>query len=417
MLNTTALILAGGINLGFSVLTHNRAKSALPFCGHFRVVDFILTNLSRSSINNVGILIQYLPGSLIDHIGVGASWDFATTNRRIKLMPPFIGMGKTDWFRGSADAIFQNLNYITDTRAENVLVLSADHVYSMDYSAVLEFHRERNADLTIVTTRRPVNTPSDHFGYVKSDEKGRVIHFVEKPHDPPHETVSTGIYLFSAQALRYHLKNLEDRATKHDLPSNVVAPLANEGRAFAYNFDGDWNCLPDIKAYVDFHFQVLRGEKVVNPGGLPIITNLQDRDLGSRPSPYFGRLSNVRESMISPGCVVEGTVIRSVLSPGVYVAPHAHVENSILFHDCQVHEGVNLQGVVSDKDVEFHPFCRVGDPGLNPLNPEMRHMTLIGKGAHFAQGVHVGSGKEIQIDQVVQRDWATRPEHSTTEAG
>ncbi|MFW6255852.1 MAG: glucose-1-phosphate adenylyltransferase family protein, partial [Candidatus Sumerlaeota bacterium] len=390
MQNTTALVLAGGINLGFSVLTHNRAKSALPFGGHFRVIDYILTNLSNSGVNNVGILIQYLPGSLIDHVGVGASWDFATTNRRIKLMPPFIGMGKTDWFRGSADAIYQNLNYIHDTRAENVLVLSADHVYCMDYSKVLAFHKQHNADLTIVTTKRPSNTPADHFGYVTSDENKRVTEFLEKPHETPHDTVSTGIYLFSAQALIHYMKALEDRASKHDLPTSVVVPLSKEGRVFAYSYEGDWNCLPDLQAYVDHHFQVLRGEKSLHLPADPIITNLQDRDLGSRPSPYFGRLSNVQESMISPGCVVEGTVIRSVLSPGVYIGPHAHVENSILFHDCQVHEGVNLQGVFCDKDVVFHPYCQVGEAGLDPQNPDIRKMTLIGKGAQFAQGVRVG---------------------------
>ncbi|NQU44291.1 glucose-1-phosphate adenylyltransferase, partial [bacterium] len=186
MQTTTALVLAGGINLGFSVLTHNRAKSALPFCGHFRVIDFVLTNLSRSGISNVGILIQYLPGSLIDHVGVGSAWDYATTNRRLKLMPPFIGMGKTEWFRGSADAIYQNLNYVSDTRADLVLVLSADHVYSMDYGPLIEFHRYHNADLTVVTTERSDDLPPDLFGYVSANEKGRVQEFIEKPLKPPH---------------------------------------------------------------------------------------------------------------------------------------------------------------------------------------------------------------------------------------
>ncbi|HUT23333.1 MAG TPA: sugar phosphate nucleotidyltransferase, partial [Sumerlaeia bacterium] len=155
MHGTTALVLAGGINLGFSVLTHNRAKAALPFCGHFRIVDYVLTNLSCSGINNVGFLIQYLPGSLIDHIGVGQPWDFDTANRRIRLMPPFVGMGKTQWFRGSADAIYQNLDFIEDTRAELVLVVSSDHVYSMDYRPLIAYHRYHNADVTIMTTRRP----------------------------------------------------------------------------------------------------------------------------------------------------------------------------------------------------------------------------------------------------------------------
>ncbi|HBF35128.1 TPA: hypothetical protein DDW35_11265 [Candidatus Sumerlaeota bacterium] len=408
MKNTTALVLAGGINLGFSVLTHNRAKSALPFCGHFRVIDFVLTNLSRSSINNVGIIIQYLPGSLIDHVGVGAAWDYASTNRKIKLMPPFVGMGKTEWFRGSADAIFQNLSYIEDTDADNVLVLSADHIYCMDYKPLADFHRYHNADLTVVTARRPADCNPQHFGYVTADDSGRVTAFNEKPVTPPHDTVSTGIYLFNAKALMATLSQLENSEIRHDLPSCAVEPMVRDGRVFAYPIQGEWDHLQDLKSYVKCHARILTGESRLHPVDHQVVTNLNDRDLGSRPSPYFGRLSNVQDSLISPGCVVEGTVVRSVLSPGVYVAPNAHVEDCILFHDVQVHEGVRLHGVISDKDVTFHPFCKVGEPGqVNLLDPDMHQMTLVGKGAQIVQGVTVGAGKEIQINQVVQRDWKT----------
>ena len=412
MKNTTALVLAGGINLGFSVLTHNRAKSALPFCGHFRVIDFVLTNLSRSSISGVGILIQYLPGSLIDHVGVGTAWDYATANRRLKLMPPFIGMGKTEWFRGSADAIHQNLDYVVDSRSDNVLVLSADHVYCMDYEPLLAFHRYHNADLTVVTYTRPHNISPDVFGYVTSDEKGRVTDFQEKPSTPPHDTISTGIYLFNANTLVDFLKKLDSQGPKHDLPSSVVEPLVRQGRVFSFPMENAWDNLPDLRTYVLYHQRLLRGEHHLHPANRHVLTNLQDRDLGSRPAPYFGRLSHVQDSLVSPGCVVEGTVIRSVLSPGVHIAPGAHVEDSILFHDCQVEEGVRLFGVISDKDVHFNAFCRVGEPGLDPLNPDLRHMTLVGKGARFTQGVQVGTGKEIQINQVVHRDWKTY--HSRT---
>jgi len=210
---------------------------------------------------------------------------------------------------------------------------------------------------------------------------------------------------------------LESQETaKHDLPSSVIDPLVREGRVFAYPMESDWNYVPDLRSYIRYHDRLLRGEKRLHPEEQHVTTNLQDRDLGSRPSPYFGRLSNVRESLISPGCVVEGTVIRSVLSPGVYVAPRARVENCILFHDCQVHEGVVLHGVVSDKDVEFEPFCRVGEEGLDLSDPDLRKLTLVGKGAHFIQGVQVGAGKEIQINQVVHRDWKTYHDETSTVA-
>lgn len=407
MEKTTALILAGGINLGFSVLTHNRAKSALPFAGHLRVIDFALTNLSYSGFNHVGILIQYLPGSLIDHVGVGSAWDFATVNRKIKLMPPFIGMGKTNWFRGSADAIYQNLNYVDDTKCDHVLVLSADHIYRMDYRPLLDYHRRHNSDLTIVTVDRPDDTPPEHFGYVTSDADQRVQSFVEKPVDPPHTTVSTGIYLFNAEVLKSRLRGLDSELETHDLPRSVVEPLVDTGRVFSWHFEGPWDCLPDLRAYVQLHHQFLCGDENLFSTEHPLVTNLEDRDLGSRPSPYFGRLSNVQQSYVSPGCRVEGTVVRSVLSPGVYVAPRAHVEDAILMHDCEVHEGSVIRGVVSDKDVVFEPFSRVGEPGVDMSRPELRDMTVVGKGARFCQGVRVGSGKEVGINRVVQSDWET----------
>lgn len=405
MRNTVSLVLAGGINLGFSVLTHNRAKSALPFCGHFRVVDFVLTNLSRSGINNVGIMIQYLPGSLIDHIGVGRAWDYGATNRRLKLMPPFVGMGKTEWFRGSADAIYQNLNFVTDHQAEHVLIVCADHVYSMDYRSLMDFHVRRNADLTIMTTQRPKNTDPDHYGYVTSDNWGRVEDFVEKPDQPPHETVSTGVYLFKADVLCERLERMRRENTNHHLPTTVVEPLVEEGRVFAYFYEEDWNYLPDIEAYVAFHQRLLKGQSTINPERDQVVTELCDRDLGSRPAPYFGPLSEIQDSLISPGCVIEGTVVGSVLSPGVRVAPKAVVRDCILFHDCQALEGSSIQGVVSDKDAVFHGYCHVGGEPRDTTESLFRNLTVVGKGAQILQGVRVWPGSEIPVKQVVSRDW------------
>lgn len=408
MRNTVALVLAGGINLGFSVLTHNRAKSALPFCGHYRVIDFVLTNLSHAGINHVGVMIQFLPGSLIDHIGSGGPWDFDTSNRRIKLMPPFVGIGKTEWFRGSADAVYQNLNFLKDNKAEDVLVLCADHVYCMDYRPLLEFHRNNNANVTILTTKRPDNTAPNHYGYVTIGNTGRVQNFVEKPETPPHDVVSTGIYLFKADVLCERLEEMQHEVSDHHLPTAVVEPLVREGRAFAYEFGGAWNYLPDLSAYIEAHQRILQGE-MIHPGSDSIITNMRDRELGSRPAPYFGPLSDVRDSIISPGCKVEGTVIRSVLSPGVHIGPKAVVCDSILFHDCTVQEGANLQSVVSDKDVQFDAFCRVGTESSSEKPPwASTQMVVVGKSARICQGVEIDAGHEIPIDQIVTRDYDWR---------
>ncbi|MBN1868393.1 hypothetical protein JW916_13995 [Candidatus Sumerlaeota bacterium] len=414
MRNTVALVLAGGMNLGFSVLTHNRAKSALPFCGHYRIIDSVLTNLSKSGIQNVGVIIQYLPGSLIDHIGMGQAWDFDTTNRHIKLMPPFVGMGKTEWFRGTADAVYRNMNLVSDSNADLVLVLSADHIYTMDYGPMIEFHRRSNADLTIMTTRRPKGVAPEIFGYVTFDKRRRVTRFEEKPLRPPHDTISTGVYLFDAQALGQRLEALQEGVTSHNLPTGVIVPLVNRSRVYAYPFKGRWEYLPNLESYVALHREVLdgaHGEFLIQS---ELMTNMRDRDLGSRPSPYFGRLSEVRRSLVSPGCVVEGTISNCVLSPGVCVAPNAVVTDSILFHDCRVEEGAHLSGVVSDKDAVYHPYCEVGKRQIGDEPISSRDMVVVGKGAEIVQGVQVAPGNEIPIKQVVSRDWVQQREEAVS---
>jgi glucose-1-phosphate adenylyltransferase len=313
-------------------------------------------------------------------------------------------MGKTEWFRGTAEAVYQNLNFVRDTHAELVLILSGDHVLSMDFAPLVEFHRERNADLTIVTAPRPKNVAPSTFGYVTSDPNShRVSGFFEKPEIPPNDTVSIGIYLFDAKLLCDWLENLQEQSCSHNLPTDVIEPLVHQSLVYAYPFEDDWHYLADLESYVAVHRRMLvEGSKNILRQNR-VMTNLRDRELGSRPSPYFGSHCDVQDSLISPGCQVEGTVIRSVLSPGVFVAPNAMITDSILFHDCQVHEGARLHRVVSDKDAIFHSHCQVGTHDSQQC-PIKGGLTVVGKGAEIMQGVRVDSGVEIEINQMVKRD-------------
>ncbi len=418
MIKTTAMILAGGINLDFSVLTHNRVKSAMPVCGQFRIIDFILTNLSNTGIQNVGVLIQYLPGSLIDHVGVGKPWDMDSSNRHIKLMPPFMGMGKTKWFRGSGDAIYQNLTFVRDTKAEHVLILTADHLYGMNYSQMIEQHNQTNADLTILTTNYPKGYSPRLFGFAQYGEDNLVTHFEEKPAEAISDTISTGVYLIKANVLIEMLEQLhKEEEINHNLPKCVIEPLVKAGNSYGHRFEGEWEYLSDMQDYIRYHRRLIRGESCVDPGQLNILTNLQDRALGSRPSPFFGNNSHVEDSLISPGCVIHGSVVRSVLSPGIHVAAGAKITDSILFHDCQIQENAQLTWVVSDKDCIFESNCQIGNREDAGGDFEKEKITVIGKEAHIAQGLHVPTGCVVPIDKKVDQRWiAGQTEKTTTPA-
>src|SRR5262245_44601373 len=174
MRDVMALVLAGGKMGDYGVLTQNRAKGALTFAGTYRIIDFALSNLVNAQISQIGIIIQYLPASLIEHVGVGQPWDLNGYGRMLKIMPPFVGMEKTIWYKGTADAIFQNLNFVRDAKPEHVVMLSGEHIYHLDYQAVLQSHRDRNADITIVTKELPAERLNRRFGYVVSDDSGRI---------------------------------------------------------------------------------------------------------------------------------------------------------------------------------------------------------------------------------------------------
>ena len=398
------LILAGGEGERLSILSQVRAKPGVPFGGKYRIIDFALSNTVNSGLTDVGILTQYAPRSLIDHIGVGRPWDLDRSRGGVALLQPFIGRGRAhDWYRGTADAVLQNLDFIDDRDPELVLVLAGDHVYKMDYRPFIAVHREKAADVTCAVRTVPIDE-AHRFGILDVAADGRVTAFVEKPEDPPSNLVSMGVYVFSWPLLRDLLG--PERA---DFGRDVLPAMVADGRrVFAYEFGGYWQDVGTVESYWQTSLDLLSDDPGVelNDLGWLIYTKSEER-----PPARLGPAARVLRSMVSHGCVIDGTVEHSVLSPGVRVAAGAVVRDSIVMFDAVIGAGAVLDRTIVDKEAHVGAGARVGvgdDMRPNQVEPERLSagITLVGKRARVPPAMEVG--RNCRIDPGAgDRDFGT----------
>jgi glucose-1-phosphate adenylyltransferase len=416
MKNVVALVLAGGRMGNYGVLTLNRAKAALTYAGKYRIIDCALSNLCHSGIGNAGLIIQYLPSSLIEHVGGGQSWDFHGYGRMLRIMPPFVGLENTEWYKGTADALYQNLNFVYDTDPAQVVVLSGEHVYQLDFRPVIESHRERNADITMVTKDMPPERCTGRFGYVVTGDDSKVLRFVEKPDAPLCNTVSTGIYVFDTDCF-LQLVCDNAKARRHNLAKDVIERHALGLDCYAYPMPGFWEYLEDVTEYFEAHMRLVKGSDFEMIRHWGIMTNLDYRGVGSTSAAHYGRDARVSDSLVSVGCRIDGTVENSVLSPGVVVSRGAVVRDSILMHGCIVAEGAAIERVVSDKDARYRPGCRVGlDASDGPVtdaeaSPDPT-LTLVGKGCVICEGTCVPRGIQLRPGTVMKPGRSLTPEEA-----
>lgn len=399
------LILAGGEGERLSILSEVRAKPGVPFGGKYRIIDFALSNTVNSGLTDVGILTQYAPRSLIDHIGVGRPWDLDRSRGGVALLQPFIGRGRSrDWYRGTADAVLQNLDFIEDRDPELVLVLAGDHIYKMDYRPFIEMHRESGAEVTCAVRTVPIEE-AHRFGILDVAGDGRVTAFVEKPANPPSNLVSMGVYVFSWPAMRDLLS-----PERVDFGRDVLPWMVDAGRrVYAYEFAGYWQDVGTVEAYWQTSLDLLSDEPGIelNDLGWLIYTKSEER-----PPARLGPRASVTRSMISHGCVIDGTVERSVLSPGVRVAAGAAVRDSIVMFDAVIEEGATLDRAILDKEARIGARAAVGSgDDLRPNRDEPERLyagiTLVGKRAHVPRGVKIG--RNCRIDPAVTpADFARR---------
>jgi glucose-1-phosphate adenylyltransferase len=392
MKRTVVFLLAGGVGKRLSLLTRYRAKPAVPFGGKYRIIDFTLTNCVRSDIGEVYVLTQYISRSLVRHLGIGKPWDMDRRRGGLHVLHPHLGYQAADWYRGTADAIFQNITALKRIDCENLLILSGDHVYIMDYREFIEFHEASGKPASIGVIGVPKGMASE-FGIATVDKAGTITRFEEKPRRSSGSLASMGIYLFDKEYLISLLQTLEADHADLDFGKHVIPHLVSKGLISAFRFADYWLDIGTLRSYYHASLELLseRPRLKLYSWSSPILTVPDD-------SPPFvvSKEANVGNSLIGNGCFVRGEVRSSILSPGVRVERGALVENSILFHDCTIGAGAEVRNVIMDKGSVVGPRARIGsgDPkvpnGLQPAYLDFG-VTLIGKRTAIPGGIRIGT--------------------------
>ena len=392
-LDALVLLLAGGIGSRLNILVGHRAKPAVPFGGVYRIIDFALSNVMNSDLTRVGVLTQYKPLSLMRHIGTGEAWDFTGRTRGVKILPPRTGERDSDWYRGTADAIRQNIDFIEANPSEQVVILSGDHIYHMDFDAMIQYHRHKKADVTIGMMVVP-KSEIHQFGAGIVDSENRIIDWEEKPKVPRTNLASMGIYVFDTD---YLLKTLARDKKEIDFGMHIIPHAINEDRVFAYPFYGYWRDVGTIQSYWQTNMDILQPGSGITPEQWGIRPNPDAEGLPMDRAPArFIAGCRVSGSMISAGSVIEGTVLNSVLSPGVRVAPGAVVRDSVIFEDSIIEEDATVDLCILDKRVRVGHGAVVGQgDNMDHANHEFPNhlytgITLVGKKAELPAGMMVG---------------------------
>jgi len=393
-MNVLAMVLAGGRVDELLCLTEMRPKAALPVFGTYRIIDFVLSNLMHAGVNNVGVLSQYRPYALVRHIGTGEHWDFVGRSRDIRMLPPYRGSKASDWYKGTADAVYQNISYIEHFHPEHLLVASADHIYRMDYRPFIDFHIDRGADATACFTM--TKRKSSRFGYGVIDRTGKLIDYQEKPDKPPSDWVSMTLYLFKTDFMIDVLKT-NAKEQSHEFGRDIIAKIGANCRLSAYKFRGYWAYARTVDSYYDTNMDLIRGKVALSDW--QVRTNLLERCVrGDRlPAHINGKVAN---SVVSEGCVIHGIVKNSLLSPGVTVAPGAEVYDSIIFHDTSIEANAKLTKVICDKDVRIGSESTVGGFGADTPSREYKELlrsgiTMIGRNTIVPARTEIGANTAI----------------------
>ena len=378
-----AMLLAGGQGSRLYVLTGDMAKLAVPFGGKFRIIDFPLSNCTNSGIDTVGVLTQYRPLELNSYIGNGQPWELDRMNGGVHILPPYQSATGASWYKGTANAIYQNIGFVDMYDPEYVVVLSGDHIYKMDYSDMLRRHKEAEADCTIAVMEVPWDE-AFRFGIMNVDETDTIVEFEEKPKNPKSNLASMGIYIFSWQKMRaYLIADENDPDSSNDFGKNIIPNMLNAGeKMVAYRFEGYWKDVGTLDSLWDANMDMLSPAS-----GL----NLLDKDwpiygrTPSCPPAFLGAQSDVGNSAIAKGCVIEGEVKNSVLSVNVTVKEGAQVSYSVLMPGAVVEEGAVVQYAILGENAVVAKGARVGAAPETAEDPDQWGIAVLGPNTKLAE--------------------------------
>nr|WP_314656354.1 glucose-1-phosphate adenylyltransferase [uncultured Fusobacterium sp.] len=355
-----AMILAGGQGTRLKELTEDLAKPAVAFGGKYRIIDFTLTNCSNSGIDTVGVLTQYEPRILNNHIGRGSPWDLDRMDGGVTVLQPHTRKNdEKGWYKGTANAIYQNIKFIEEYDPEYVLILSGDHIYKMNYDKMLQFHIQKDADATIGVFRVPLkDAPS--FGIMNTKEDMSIYEFEEKPKEPKSDLASMGIYIFNWQLLKKYLDEDEkDPNSSNDFGKNIIPNMLNDGKKlFAYPFKGYWRDVGTIQSFWDAHMDLLSENNELDLFDKSWRVNTRQ---GIYTPSYFEKGSKVQNTLIDKGCLVEGEIKHSVIFSGVKIGKNSKIIDSIIMADTEIGDNVSIQKAIIANDVKIADNVIIGD--------------------------------------------------------
>ena len=379
------MLLAGGQGSRLYALTKKTAKPAVPFGGKYRIIDFTLSNCVNSGIDTVGVLTQYQPLVLNEYIGNGQPWDLDRVYGGVKILPPYQGQKSADWYKGTANAIYQNLGFIDRYDTDYVLILSGDHIYKMDYSKMLEYHKSKGADCTIAVIEVPLKEAS-RFGIMSTDEDGSIYKFTEKPKEPDSTKASMGIYIFGRQKLHEYLEADEaDKSSSNDFGKNVIpAMLAAGEKMYAYPFEGYWKDVGTISSLWEANMDLLGSDPVLDLNDDE--WRIYSRHTAEGPQ-FVGPNAKIENSYITEGCEINGEVKNCIIGAGVKVMEGACVFDSVLMGDSVIEKGATVRRAIIDTGVTVGMGATVG-----AVRKDSSKITVIGEDVAINNGSVVEDG-------------------------
>ncbi len=382
-----AMLLAGGQGSRLGILTKNIAKPAVPYGGKYRIIDFPLSNCVNSGIYTVGVLTQYQPLELNDYIGNGAAWDLDRASGGVHILSPYQQIKGSEWYKGTANAIYQNINFIDRYDPEYVCILSGDHIYKMDYSKMLAFHKEKNADCTIAMLEVPWDEAS-RFGLMLVDDEGAITAFEEKPEVPSSNKASMGVYIFTWKKLReYLLADEADPNSSNDFGKNLIPAMHEAGeRLFAYHFDGYWKDVGTIDSLWEANLDLLRPSVDLD------LSDNEWRIYSKSPAspPHFvSSTAKVENSMMAEGCCIDGDIDYSVLFADVVVEEGAKVDSSIIMPGTVIKKGAVVQYAIVAENAVIESGAVVGEKPENVADRDDWGVAVVGAGVTVGEGAKV----------------------------